>query len=152
MEYTQKLTLNQWLIHKIQPLTNPNQAPRMNDTSKPKLSSAVDCRSQNASSIMTTGCCFRSSQPLCFTIWGSTDSMKNLYNLRAFCLLLIFFHSLALSPVFNKNSANEIPKPLRIEFWIDSGDGGGVSLQGFVSMLKLLTNIIILQNVNDPKV
>lgn len=63
---------------------------------------------------------------------------------------LFFFY--ILLPVFDEYSTHKIPEPFWVELWINSWDWWRVNLKGLVSMLQFLADIVILQNVNNPKI
>lgn len=61
-------------------------------------------------------------------------------------LFLSPYTSLSLQqlPFLYEDSSYKIPESLGIEFWIHRRDRGGISLEGFICMLYLLGDVVIL--------
>ena len=51
-----------------------------------------------------------------------------------------------------ENLLNEFQEALRVECRVYGRDGQGIKLKRFICMFKLLTHVVILQNINDTKV
>ena len=54
--------------------------------------------------------------------------------------------------ILRESPENEVSEPLAVLLRVDRGYGVGIVLHGFVGVLELLADIVVLQDVDDPDV